>query len=317
MLGSFRVSAVPALRAVGTAYVTVFRNTPLLVVFVLIYYGLPELEIRPSVFWRSTLALSLYTSAFVCEAVRSGVNAVAAGQAEAARSIGMGFGQTLRIVVLPQAFRAVIPPLANVLIALAKNTSLVAAFGVADLTFRMRGLINDNPGDVYADLRRDRAVLRAHRGRHLADRPRAGAQCGGRPMSSVLFDIPGPGGAAPSAHRQRGHVVVLVVLAALALWKLQAEGQLSAEAWEVFVTPAYMQALLEASAGHVASSRRWPSCSRSSSARCSRSGGCPSGSGSAGRPRWSSSSSAPSRCSCSSSRSTWSTATCSGSSGRW
>ncbi len=150
VLGSFRVSAVPALRAVGTAYVTVFRNTPLLVVFVLIYYGLPELEIRPSVFWRSTLALSLYTSAFVCEAVRSGVNAVAAGQAEAARSIGMGFGQTLRIVVLPQAFRAVIPPLANVFIALAKNTSLVAAFGVADLTFRMRGLINDNPGDVYA-----------------------------------------------------------------------------------------------------------------------------------------------------------------------
>ena len=150
VLGSFRVSAVPALRAVGTAYVTVFRNTPLLIVFVLIYYGLPELEIRPSVFWRSTLALSLYTSAFVCEAVRSGVNAVAAGQAEAARSIGMDFGQTLRIVVLPQAFRAVIPPLANVFIALAKNTSLVAAFGVADLTFRMRGLINDNPGDVYA-----------------------------------------------------------------------------------------------------------------------------------------------------------------------
>ena len=150
VLGSFRVSAVPALRAVGTAYVTVFRNTPLLVVFVLIYYGLPELDIRPSVFWRSTIALSLYTSAFVCEAVRSGVNAVASGQAEAARSIGMGFGQTLRIVVLPQAFRAVIPPLANVFIALAKNTSLVAAFGVADLTFRMRGLINDNPGDVYA-----------------------------------------------------------------------------------------------------------------------------------------------------------------------
>ncbi len=149
VLGSFRVSAVPALRALGTAYVTVFRNTPLLVVFLLIYYGLPELEIRPSVFWRSTLALSLYTSAFVCEAVRSGVNAVAPGQAEAARSIGMGFGQTLRIVVLPQAFRAVIPPLASVLIALAKNTSLVAIFGIADATFRMRGLINDHSSDAY------------------------------------------------------------------------------------------------------------------------------------------------------------------------
>ena len=143
------MSAVPALRGLGTAYVTIFRNTPLLVVFLLIYYGLPELEIRPSVFWRSTLALSLYTAAFVCEAVRSGVNAVAPGQAEAARSIGMGFGQTLRIVVLPQAFRAVIPPLANVFIALAKNTSLVAIFGIADATFRMRGLINDHADDAY------------------------------------------------------------------------------------------------------------------------------------------------------------------------
>jgi glutamate transport system permease protein len=149
LLGSFRVSAVPALRAVGTAYVTVFRNTPLLVVFLLVYYGLPELEIRPPQFWRASLALSLYTTAFVCEAIRAGVNAVPSGQAEAARSVGMGFGQTLRLVVLPQAFRAVIPPLVSVLIALAKNTSLVAGFGIADATFRMRGLINNHPADVY------------------------------------------------------------------------------------------------------------------------------------------------------------------------
>jgi len=150
VLGSFRVSAVPALRAVGTAYVTVFRNTPLLVVFLLVYYGLPELDVLLPQFWRATTALALYTSAFICEAVRSGVNAVAPGQAEAARSIGMGFGQTLRIVVLPQAFRAVIPPIANVLIALTKNTSLVAGFGVADATFRMRGLINNHTTDAYA-----------------------------------------------------------------------------------------------------------------------------------------------------------------------
>ncbi len=150
LLGAFRVSAVPALRAVGTAYVTVFRNTPLLVVFLLIYFGLPELGIRPPQFWLASLALFTYTSAFVCEAVRSGVNAVDSGQAEAARSVGMAFGQSLRLIVLPQAFRAVIPPLASVFIALAKNTSLVAGFGIADATYRMRGLINNNPGDVYA-----------------------------------------------------------------------------------------------------------------------------------------------------------------------
>ena len=149
VLGSFRVSPVPALRAVGTAYVTCFRNSPLVVLFLLVYFGLPELDVRPSQFWRATIALALYTSAFVCEAVRSGINAVSSGQTEAARSVGMGFGQVLRLVVLPQAFRAVVPPLASVFIALTKNTSLVAGFGIADATFRMRGLINDNPGDVY------------------------------------------------------------------------------------------------------------------------------------------------------------------------
>ena len=74
------------------------------------------------------LGLSLYTAAFVCEAVRSGVNSVATGQAEAARSIGMDFTQSLRHVVLPQAFRSVIPPLTSTYIALAKNTSVVAIF---------------------------------------------------------------------------------------------------------------------------------------------------------------------------------------------
>jgi len=149
VLASFRVSAVAPLRAVGTAYVTLFRNTPLLVLFLLVYYGLPELDIRPSPFWKATIALSLYTAAFVTEAVRSGINSVALGQAEAARSLGMGFGLTLRQVVLPQAVRAVLPPLASILIALTKNTSLVAGFGLADATFRMRGLINNNPQDLY------------------------------------------------------------------------------------------------------------------------------------------------------------------------
>jgi glutamate transport system permease protein len=89
----------------------------------------------------------LYTAAFVAEALRSGVNAVPVGQAEAARSIGLPFSQSMTQVVLPQAYRAVVPPLASVLIALAKNTSLAAAFGLADATFRMKGLLNDHPAD--------------------------------------------------------------------------------------------------------------------------------------------------------------------------
>jgi glutamate transport system permease protein len=88
--------------------------------------------------------MGVYTASFVTEAIRSGVNAIPVGQAEAARSIGMPFGLTMTQVLLPQAFRYVVPPLASVLIALTKNTSLAAGFGVAEATFRMRGLLNDH-----------------------------------------------------------------------------------------------------------------------------------------------------------------------------
>src|SRR5215813_8029347 len=98
-----RVGPTAPLRWAGSAYVNVFRNTPLLLLFVLFVFGLPTIGIQASFFVRAVIALSLYTAAFVCEAVRSGVNTVQRGQAEAARAVGMTFGQTLRYVVLPQA----------------------------------------------------------------------------------------------------------------------------------------------------------------------------------------------------------------------
>jgi glutamate transport system permease protein len=140
LLGTMRVSPVRVHRAFGTSYVNVFRNTPLVVLFIIIVTGGPQVAGRVSFTTLAIVALSLYTSAFVCEVVRSGVNTVPAGQAEAARSVGMGFTQTLGIIVLPQAFRAVIPPMANIYIALAKSTSVAAAFGVAELTFQMKAL---------------------------------------------------------------------------------------------------------------------------------------------------------------------------------
>src|SRR5688572_8775412 len=145
-----RVSPIAPLRAFGTSYVNVFRNTPLVVLFILAVVGLPALDLlRDSFFWRAVTALSLYTAAFICEGLRSGINTVDTGQAEAARSIGMGFGQSLRLVVLPQAFRAVIPPLASVYIALAKNTSVAAAFGITEATYKLSDLIEDFPGSLY------------------------------------------------------------------------------------------------------------------------------------------------------------------------
>jgi glutamate transport system permease protein len=148
LIAAMRVSPVPPLRWAGTLYVNLVRNTPLTVVFFLVVFGLPEVGVIISFYRFAVIALSLYTAAFVAEAVRSGINSVAAGQAEASRSVGMTFGQTLRLVVLPQAFANVIPPLASVFIALLKNTSIAFAFGIFEGTQAMYKLANANGNAV-------------------------------------------------------------------------------------------------------------------------------------------------------------------------
>ncbi len=130
VLATFRVSPVAPLRVLGTAWVTVIRNCPLTVVLFFFAFGLPEIGVNGSYYAFGLAALVIYTSAFVCEALRSGINAVPAGQAEAARAIGLPFTQTLAQVVLPQAFRTSIPPVGSVLIAMFKNSAVVGAFGV-------------------------------------------------------------------------------------------------------------------------------------------------------------------------------------------
>jgi glutamate transport system permease protein len=150
LIAAMRVSPVPPLRWVGALYVQLVRNTPLTVVFFLVVFGLPEVDVILSFYTFAVIALALYTAAFVAEAVRSGINSVAAGQAEASRSVGMTFGQTLRLVVLPQAFANIIPPLASVFIALLKNSSIAYAFGIFEGTQAMAQLINANGADVIA-----------------------------------------------------------------------------------------------------------------------------------------------------------------------
>ncbi len=150
LLAAFRVSPIPPLRAFGALYVQLVRNTPLTAVFFLVIFGLPSVDLTfQSFFVAAVVALSVYTSAFVCEVVRSGVNSVSAGQAEAARAIGLTFGQSLREVVLPQAFRTVVPPLGNIWIALVKNTAIAGGgFAVADLAQLAPDLARDNPAQV-------------------------------------------------------------------------------------------------------------------------------------------------------------------------
>lgn len=125
-----RVSPTPPLRWFGTWWVTTFRNMPLTLVFFFIAFGLPTIGVNGSYFVFALVALWIYTSAFVCEAIRSGINSVQPGQAEAARAIGLTFTQTLSLVILPQAFRAIIPPLGSVLIAMMKNSATAGFFGV-------------------------------------------------------------------------------------------------------------------------------------------------------------------------------------------
>lgn len=153
LIAAMRVSPVPPLRWAATTYVELVRNTPLTVVFFIVVFGLPQVDIgtnttRVPFFRFAVIALTVYTAAFVAEAVRSGINSVPTGQAEASRSIGMSFAKTLRLVVLPQAFANIVPPLASVFIALLKNTSIAAVFGVAEALQRTQFLINRNGDQV-------------------------------------------------------------------------------------------------------------------------------------------------------------------------
>ncbi|MET4647311.1 amino acid ABC transporter permease [Streptomyces sp. NBC_01724] len=149
LLAGMKVGPVPLMRGFATAYVNVVRNIPLTVVIVFSSLGLFQtLDIKLGAsdftdinFRLAVLALIAYTSAFVCEALRSGINTVPVGQAEAARALGLSFTQVLRLIVLPQAFRSVVNPLANVLIALTKNTTVAAAIGVAEAAYLMKGMI--------------------------------------------------------------------------------------------------------------------------------------------------------------------------------
>ena len=129
-----RVSPVPPLRVAGAVWVEVIRNTPLAVQFIIFFFGFTKVGIQYPAFTSSIIVLSTYTSSFVAETLRSGVNSVSVGQAEAGRSLGLRFSQLLAAVVLPQAFRTVVGPLGSVFIALTKNSSLASIISVLELT---------------------------------------------------------------------------------------------------------------------------------------------------------------------------------------
>ncbi|GGF03232.1 amino acid ABC transporter permease [Mycetocola zhadangensis] len=152
IIATMRISPVPSLRGFAAVYTELVRNTPLTLVLFFCALILPYLGVRLEYSVFAMIGLSVYTSPFVAEALRSGINGVPIGQAEAARSLGLGFGQTVGYVVFPQAFRMVIPPLINVFIALTKNTSVAGGFFVVELFTIGKELANANGNAVIAVL---------------------------------------------------------------------------------------------------------------------------------------------------------------------
>lgn len=158
ILAGMRVSPVPLMRTFGTLYINLVRNTPLTVIIVAcslvlnqtLGFALGGDDFKTIGFRLAVLGFVAYTGCFVCEAIRSGINTVPVGQAEAARAMGLSFLQVLTLIVLPQAFRAVVAPLANVLIALTKNTTVAAAIGVAEAAALMKEMIENEADALFA-----------------------------------------------------------------------------------------------------------------------------------------------------------------------
>jgi putative glutamine transport system permease protein len=136
LIGILRVSPLAPLRVLGAGYVEFFRNIPLLICFAFIYYGLPKAGVTFPTFESGVIGLSVYTAAFVAEVVRSGLQAISAGQFEAARALGMTYLQMLRLVLMPQVFRMIVPPLGTVFIALVKNSSVASAIVVEEMMYQ-------------------------------------------------------------------------------------------------------------------------------------------------------------------------------------
>jgi His/Glu/Gln/Arg/opine family amino acid ABC transporter permease subunit len=125
LVAAFRVAPTPWLQRLGGVYVECFRNIPLLVLIFIAYPGLRRAGVEISAFAAGVASLGLYTAAYVAEAIRSGVFSVHKGQIEASLSLGFSYPETLRRIVLPQAFRSVISPLGSLIIAMIKNSAII------------------------------------------------------------------------------------------------------------------------------------------------------------------------------------------------
>jgi len=148
ILGLMRLSRLKAVRMVAGLYLQVFRGTPMLLQICFLYFALPQIfgpgiwtnPFLPDAALAGIVALGLNSGAYIAEIIRSGIQGIDVGQTEAARALGLSHFQTMRLVIMPQAFRLVIPPLCNEFIVLLKDTSLVSAIGAKELMYQARAM---------------------------------------------------------------------------------------------------------------------------------------------------------------------------------
>ncbi|WHY77225.1 amino acid ABC transporter permease [Neobacillus sp. WH10] len=130
-----RIAPIKPLNWIGSAYVEFIRNIPLLIIAFFFYIGLPAIGVTLSGFVAGTIALAIYTASFIAEAIRAGIQSVPKGQMEAARSSGLTYLQAMRIIILPQAIKIVIPPIGNQFINLVKNSAILGMIAGLDLMY--------------------------------------------------------------------------------------------------------------------------------------------------------------------------------------
>lgn len=155
LLGSLRANRTPFLSRAAAVYIEFVRNTPLLVQIFWFFYCMPVLlGVSFSAFWSATITLGVHFSAYVAEVFRSGITSIDRGQGDAARVMGLSRLQTMRHIILPQAFRRVIPPLVNCFADIVKLSSLAAVIGVYEMLHSINNLIMNSfrPLELYTAL---------------------------------------------------------------------------------------------------------------------------------------------------------------------
>ncbi|OME97861.1 amino acid ABC transporter permease [Paenibacillus amylolyticus] len=138
IMALMRISRIWPIKFVASAYIELIRGTPMLVQILIIHYGLTVVGVNLPAFMSGVVALTMNSSAYMAEVFRAGIQAIDKGQTEASRSLGMTNGMTLRYIILPQAFRNMLPAIGNEFIIIIKDSSLVSMIGIAEIIYTAR-----------------------------------------------------------------------------------------------------------------------------------------------------------------------------------